>query len=74
MIHEHWRTNIKHTQNIIIRLEPGGYISGDLYHSQSIEGALSTFPGIRVVYPSFADDTRLDYSEQVFAQKAPHYF
>jgi 2-oxoisovalerate dehydrogenase E1 component len=27
-----------------------------LYHSQTIESALSTFPGIRIVYPSFADD------------------
>ncbi len=28
----------------------------DLYHSQTIEGALTTFPGVRIVYPSFADD------------------
>jgi 2-oxoisovalerate dehydrogenase E1 component len=39
-----------------VRLASGGYIGGGLYHSQSIEGALSTFPGVRIVYPSFADD------------------
>lgn len=34
----------------------GGYIGGGLYHSQNIEGALSTFTGVRIVYPSYADD------------------
>jgi 2-oxoisovalerate dehydrogenase E1 component len=37
-------------------LASGGYIGGGLYHSQSIEGALASLPGIRIVYPSFADD------------------
>jgi 2-oxoisovalerate dehydrogenase E1 component len=54
--HEYWRTNGKFSPNITIRLASGGYIGGGLYHSQNIEGALSTFPGIRIVYPSFADD------------------
>jgi 2-oxoisovalerate dehydrogenase E1 component len=54
--HEYWRTNGKFSPNITIRLASGGYIGGGLYHSQTIEGALSTFPGIRIVYPSFADD------------------
>ena len=27
-----------------------------MYHSQTTEGTLATFPGIRIVYPSFADD------------------
>ena len=27
-----------------------------LYHSQNIEGALTTLPGARIVCPSFADD------------------
>jgi 2-oxoisovalerate dehydrogenase E1 component len=27
-----------------------------LYHSQNVEGSLTTFPGVRIVYPSFADD------------------
>jgi 2-oxoisovalerate dehydrogenase E1 component len=39
-----------------VRLASGGYIGGGLYHSQTIEGALTTFPGVRIVYPSFADD------------------
>jgi 2-oxoisovalerate dehydrogenase E1 component len=56
MTHEYWRTNGKFTPNVTIRLASGGYIGGGLYHSQNIEGALTTFPGIRVVYPSFADD------------------
>jgi len=54
--HEYWRTNGKFSPNVVIRLASGGYIGGGLYHSQTIEGALSTFPGIRIVYPSFADD------------------
>jgi 2-oxoisovalerate dehydrogenase E1 component len=54
--HEYWRTNGKFSPNITIRLASGGYIGGGLYHSQTIEGTLSTLPGIRIVYPSFADD------------------
>lgn len=56
MTHEYWRTNGAFSPNVTIRLASGGYIGGGLYHSQSTEGALATFPGIRVVYPSFADD------------------
>ncbi len=56
MTHEYWRTYGKFSPNVTIRLASGGYIGGGLYHSQTIEGALTTFPGIRVVYPSFADD------------------
>ena len=56
MSHEYWRTNGKFTPNVTIRLASGGYIGGGLYHSQTIEGALTTFPGLRIVYPSFADD------------------
>ncbi|MFW5657217.1 MAG: alpha-ketoacid dehydrogenase subunit alpha/beta [Bacteroidota bacterium] len=54
--HEYWRTNGQFSPNIVVRLASGGYIGGGLYHSQTIEGALTTFPGVRVVYPSFADD------------------
>ena len=54
--HEYWRSNGKFVPNITIRLASGGYIGGGLYHSQNIEATLTTFPGIRVVYPSFADD------------------
>lgn len=56
MTHEYWRTNGLFSPNVTIRLASGGYIGGGLYHSQTTEGALATFPGIRVVYPSFADD------------------
>ncbi|NLX72902.1 MAG: 2-oxoisovalerate dehydrogenase [Bacteroidales bacterium] len=54
--HEYWRTKGQFSPNITVRLASGGYIGGGLYHSQTTEGALSTFPGVRVVYPSFADD------------------
>ncbi|HRZ78223.1 MAG TPA: transketolase C-terminal domain-containing protein, partial [Bacteroidales bacterium] len=54
--HDYWRSNGKFVPNMTIRLASGGYIGGGLYHSQSIEGSLATFPGTRIVYPSFADD------------------
>ncbi|WP_462280001.1 alpha-ketoacid dehydrogenase subunit alpha/beta [Salinivirga cyanobacteriivorans] len=54
--HDYWRSNGKFVPNVTIRLASGGYIGGGLYHSQNIEGALSTLPGLRIVYPSFADD------------------
>lgn len=56
MTHDYWRSNGAFAANVTIRLASGGYIGGGLYHSQTIEGALATFPGIRIVYPSFADD------------------
>ncbi|SHI68083.1 2-oxoisovalerate dehydrogenase E1 component [Tangfeifania diversioriginum] len=54
--HDYWRSNGKFAPNIVIRLASGGYIGGGLYHSQNIEGALVSIPGVRIVYPSFADD------------------
>lgn len=54
--HDYWRSNGKFVPNVTIRLASGGYIGGGMYHSQNIEGALSTLPGVRIVYPSFADD------------------
>jgi 2-oxoisovalerate dehydrogenase E1 component len=54
--HDYWRSNGQFSPNITIRLASGGYIGGGLYHSQTIAGSLTTFPGVRVVYPSFADD------------------
>jgi 2-oxoisovalerate dehydrogenase E1 component len=54
--HDYWRTNGKFTPNVTIRLASGGYIGGGLYHSQNIEGSLASIPGVRIVYPSFADD------------------
>ena len=54
--HDYWRSNGKFTPNITIRLASGGYIGGGMYHSQNIEGSLVAIPGVRIVYPSFADD------------------
>lgn len=54
--HDFWRSNGQFSPNITIRLASGGYIGGGLYHSQTIEAALTALPGIRVVYPSYADD------------------
>ena len=54
--HEYWRSYGQFTPNITLRLASGGYIGGGLYHSQNIEGALTTLPGARIVCPSFADD------------------
>lgn len=54
--HDYWRSNGKFTPNVTIRLASGGYIGGGLYHSQTIEASLVSIPGVRIVYPSFADD------------------
>ncbi len=54
--HDYWRSNGAFAPNVTIRIASGGYIGGGLYHSQNIEGTLTTFPGIRVVVPAFADD------------------
>ncbi|MDH4469150.1 MAG: thiamine pyrophosphate-dependent enzyme [Bacteriovoracaceae bacterium] len=54
--HDYWRSNGAFCPNLTIRLASGGYIGGGLYHSQNIEGTLTTLPGIRVVSPAFADD------------------
>jgi 2-oxoisovalerate dehydrogenase E1 component len=56
MSHDYWRSNGQFSANVTIRLASGGYIGGGLYHSQTIEGSLASLPGIRIVYPSFADD------------------
>lgn len=56
MGHEYWRTNGQFCPNVVLRLASGGYITGGLYHSQNIEAIMSHLPGIRVVYPAFADD------------------
>ncbi|MFC2138564.1 thiamine pyrophosphate-dependent enzyme [Bacteroidota bacterium] len=54
--HDYWRTKGQFVPNVTIRLASGGYIGGGLYHSQNIEGSLTNIPGVRIVYPSFADD------------------
>lgn len=54
--HDFWRSKGQFAPNVTIRLASGGYIGGGLYHSQNIEGLLTNLPGVRIVYPSFADD------------------
>lgn len=54
--HDYWRSKGQFVPNMTIRLASGGYIGGGLYHSQNLEGALATIPGVRIVYPTFADD------------------
>ena len=54
--HEYYRTKGQFTPNVLIRLASGGFIGGGLYHSQTIEGCLANIPGVRIVYPTFADD------------------
>ncbi len=54
--HEYWRTRGQFAPNVTVRIASGGYIGGGLYHSQNIEGWLTTLPGIRIVVPAFADD------------------
>jgi 2-oxoisovalerate dehydrogenase E1 component len=54
--HDYWRSHGQFAPNVTIRLASGGYIGGGLYHSQNVEGWLTTLPGIRVVVPAFADD------------------
>lgn len=54
--HDYWRSNGKFVPNVTVRLASGGYIGGGMYHSQTIEGSLTNLPGVRIVYPSYADD------------------
>ncbi|ACF14748.1 dehydrogenase E1 component [Chloroherpeton thalassium ATCC 35110] len=54
--HEYWRTKGQFVPNMLIRVASGGYINGGLYHSQNVEGSFTTFPGLRVLVPAFADD------------------
>ena len=54
--HDYYRSNGQFVPNIVARLASGGYINGGLYHSQNLEAAFATLPGLRVVTPAFADD------------------
>ncbi len=56
MGHEYWRTRGQFSPNVTVRIASGGYITGGLYHSQNIEASLLPLPGMRIVYPAFADD------------------
>lgn len=56
MSHDYYRSNGRFAPNVLVRLASGGYIGGGLYHSQNLEGVLSTLPGLRILVPAFADD------------------
>jgi 2-oxoisovalerate dehydrogenase E1 component len=53
-----WRSNNHWSCPVIIRVPVGGYIHGGLCHSQNIESFFSHIPGIKIVYPSQADDAK----------------
>lgn len=47
---------IRNHISLIIRLPSGGYTASGPYASQNLEGPLLSIPGLRIVYPAFADD------------------
>jgi len=53
-----WRSNNNWACPVIIRIPVGGYIHGGLCHSQNIEAFFSHIPGIKILYPSRADDAK----------------
>jgi 2-oxoisovalerate dehydrogenase E1 component len=53
-----WRSNNAWSCPVIIRVPVGGYIHGGLCHSQNIEAFFSHVPGLKIVYPSQADDAK----------------
>lgn len=56
MGHEFWRSFGQFAPNVVLRLASGGYITGGLYHSQNVEAIMSHLPGLRVLYPAYAED------------------
>ncbi len=53
-----WRSNNNWSGPVVLRIPVGGYIHGGLCHSQNIEGFFSHLPGIKIAYPSRADDAK----------------
>jgi 2-oxoisovalerate dehydrogenase E1 component len=53
-----WRSNNNWSAPVIIRVPVGGYIHGGLCHSQNIEAFFSHIPGLKILYPSQADDAK----------------
>ena len=53
-----WRSNGSWACPVVIRVPVGGYIHGGLCHSQNIEGFFAHIPGLKIAYPSRADDAK----------------
>lgn len=54
----HYRSNGEWNCPVVIRMPIGGYIQGGPYHSQSIEAFLAHCPGLKIVFPSHAEDAK----------------
>lgn len=54
----HYRSGGDFSCPAVIRVPVGGYIHGSCYHSQSIDGTFTHFPGLFVLYPSNATDAK----------------
>ncbi len=45
-----------HSLPLTIRMPTGGGLSYGPFHSEDLDGFFGTFPGLKIVYPSFAED------------------
>ena len=54
----YYRSNGSWSCPVVVRVPVGGYIHGSLCHSQSIDGYFTHLPGIKIAYPSNAEDAK----------------